>query len=266
MSSNGYLAQIFVSVDAVKIGRLIVNPIEPHEDYLDPVCTYTPEIIRLPSSHYVARKGDTEELNPGLQLGKVIQFSKLRRRFDITTTATELSVICQLANSRMWFKSLLQDDGNRRWLEEVVESGEEVYLITGLHVMADAAVMDQHVMDSSFTLAFQVPVVEAVTAAVGGLPISGDLVNPGVNMSKGKGHSTTRSFIAPGVQVAGVQYRKVRFKWYSSRDLDRSKLQKGSLWLVHGRLRGHDSAVNDVMEVDLSGDDEPEEAESKVET
>lgn len=57
--------------------------------------------------------------------------------------------------------------------------------------------------------------------------------------------------MAAGEQVYAVQYRKVRFKWYSSRDLDRAALEKGSQWVVHGVVRGQ-VGTNDVLEATVS--------------
>ena len=66
------------------------------------------------------------------------------------------------------------------------------------------------------------------------------------------------SFVAEGEQVSAVQYRKVQFKWYLSRDLDRAALEKGSRWKVHSSLRGQEIGTNDVVEAIISSDKDPD--------
>jgi hypothetical protein len=61
--------------------------------------------------------------------------------------------------------------------------------------------------------------------------------------------------VAAGEQIHAVQYRKVRFRWFSSRDLDRATLEKGNRWKVHGSLRGQEVGTNDVLEAAISEDE-----------
>ena len=57
--------------------------------------------------------------------------------------------------------------------------------------------------------------------------------------------------MAADEQIYAVQYRKVRFRWFSSRNLDRAALEKGR-WKVHGSLRGQEVGTNDVLEAAIS--------------
>ena len=62
--------------------------------------------------------------------------------------------------------------------------------------------------------------------------------------------------MAVGEQIYAVQYRKFRFRWFSSRDLDRAALEKGNRWKVHGSLRGQEVGTNDVVEATISDDED----------
>jgi hypothetical protein len=61
--------------------------------------------------------------------------------------------------------------------------------------------------------------------------------------------------VATDEQIYAVQYRKVRFRWFSSRDLERAALEKGKQWKVHGSLRGQEVGTNDVLEAAISEDE-----------
>jgi hypothetical protein len=55
-----------------------------------------------------------------------------------------------------------------------------------------------------------------------------------------------------------VQYRRIRFKWYSSRDLDRASLEKNR-WRMYWGLRGQEVGTNDVVEATMSDDEGSED-------
>jgi len=64
-------------------------------------------------------------------------------------------------------------------------------------------------------------------------------------------------FVAPSEQIIAVQYRKVVFKWYSSRSVDRATLESGSRWIV-GILENREesevqSDCEEVVDVTLKG-------------
>jgi hypothetical protein len=67
--------------------------------------------------------------------------------------------------------------------------------------------------------------------------------------------------VAAGEQVYAVQYRKIRFKWHSSRDLNPATLEKGSRWVVHGGVVRGQVGTNDVLEASVSSGEESEAEE-----
>jgi hypothetical protein len=84
----------------------------------------------------------------------------------------------------------------------------------------------------------------------------GDLANPGLDIHGQRDDGTRRRLVAAGEQIYAVQYCKVRFRWFSSRDLDRAALEKGNRWKVHGSLRGQEVGTNDVLEAAISEDED----------
>jgi hypothetical protein len=108
---------------------------------------------------------------------------------------------------------------------------------------------------TDFQAKVQLPVSEAASAT-GAVVMVGNLADPAVTIQRQGDHGLRKQFVAPGEQVYAVQYRKVKFKWYSSRDLDRAALEKGSRWMVHGTVRGQEVGTNDVVEATISEEED----------
>lgn len=65
-----------------------------------------------------------------------------------------------------------------------------------------------------------------------------------------KGNHDRPLYIFPGELIYAVQYRKLKFAWYRSRDLDSAQLQLGNCWLSLFTERGeYDDEDEDVIEV-----------------
>jgi len=79
----------------------------------------------------------------------------------------------------------------------------------------------------------------------------GDIADPGVAANNIAKQGIQRRFVADGEQICAIQYRKVRFKWFSSRDLDAAMLEKKIRWKSDWNVRGQEPGINDVLEVDL---------------
>lgn len=74
----------------------------------------------------------------------------------------------------------------------------------------------------------QLPAVEVAAAALAIVPSVGSVADPLVEMYRQEDHLVHKQFMPPDEQGYAVQYCKVRFKCYSSRDLDCAAPEKGS--------------------------------------
>ena len=117
--------------------------------------------------------------------------------------------------------------------------------------MLDAQVVEgaADALESSGQLGL--PVTEVALAATGVMVPLGDIADPRVAGNNIKKQGIQRQFVADGEQICAVQYRKVRFKWFSSRDLDAALLEKDTRWKMCWNIRGQEIGTNDVVEVDL---------------
>lgn len=248
MGARDYLAHLFVSTDAVKLGRFVVNPAEPHQDYLDPSCQYEPEVVQRLFSQYAALDDVSKERKSKFELGKIVSSVLLGQKSNVVATKTNTSAVYQLANSRRWFESTLKNERDRQWLNGVIGGGDDIYVIVGYQTMADAGATNDVGQASNISTALQIPGPETAAALAGPVAVIGDLVTPALNVKIGTEGLFRRSFIAPGTQICAIQYRQVHFKWYLRKDLDQASLEKGSRWVVHGRLRGQAKKEEAVVE------------------
>lgn len=247
-------SQYLLARDAVKLGRFVLNKEEPHQDYFDPSLEHPPEIIQSSQLNLFEFRHDDTEAQVSMLLNPVVEVSRGKHNQDHGAIGTAKSTIHQLGNSRFWFRSALQGQETRKWFEEAILEGEDIYLIVGYQIVRDARLNKEQSSSNGYAAKFQAPVAAALTAVGVVLPF-GISADPGVGQSAAESHLAGGSHVAPGEQVSAIQYRKVKFKWYSSRNMDRAQLEKNGRWKMRWEFRGQDSGVNDVIEPQLSDDE-----------
>jgi hypothetical protein len=189
------------------------------------------------------------------EISSLATASRSKGKARLAAVTTDQSTIYQLTNSGRWFKASLKDQNTRRWIEEAIATGEDVYVVVGYQTMIDAVALGETIGSADFQAEVQLPVSEAASAT-GAVVMVGNLADPAVTIQRQGDHGLRKQLVAPGEQVYAVQYRKVKFKWYSSRDLDRAALEKGSRWMVHGTVRGQEVGTNDVVEATISEEED----------
>ena len=207
---------------------------EPHEDYWDPACVVTPEILKKPQLRRLDVQNDVIDRGFTAELSSLASASRSNRNTRLAAVTTEQSTIHQLANSGRWFKASLKDQETQKWIEEVIETGEDVYMVVGYQTMIDKRALGDTTRSKEFQGQVQLPVSEAASVSTDAVVMFDDLADPGLDIQR---HSLRKQFVAASERMYAVQYRKVQFKWYSSRDLNRAALEKGSRWKVHGITR-----------------------------
>lgn len=125
--------------------------------------------------------------------------------------------------------------------------GDDIFVIVGYHTMTDARIIEGVVDAADASAWLQFPVGEVLLAAGVVVPL-GILADPGFEVNNSSQQGVLGRFVAVGEQVCAVQYRKVRFKWFSSRDLDKVSLEKNNRWKVYLNVRGQEIGANDMVE------------------
>lgn len=122
-------------------------------------------------------------------------------------------------------------EATRNWIEDAIDQEDDIFVVIGYHTMLDAHITEGNAAGTKASGRVKMPVTESLAAAGIVIPL-GDVLNPGISGGDQHSQNVQRQFVATGEQVCAVRYRKLRFKWFSSRDLDSASLDKENRWKV----------------------------------
>ena len=250
MPASVLLAQFLLPQAAVSLGRFVTNIDEPHRDFHDPATDTTPYIAEKLQSQYDSTHSSNDQRTFVSELTRFLSssFSK-RAKASIRITSDQVTTY-YLNNTGAWFRDAVQSEQTRKWIERTIDEGEEIYVITGYHTLMNALVAERSrgQRDSSGRLVLP---VSAALAASGIVAPIGDISDPGMTASSEHAEDEHREFIAEGVQICAVQYRKVRHGWFSSKNVEKMKLARDTRWERYDRPRFLQSDGSDMIEVEL---------------
>ncbi|KAJ4286570.1 hypothetical protein N0V88_007992 [Collariella sp. IMI 366227] len=139
------------------------------------------------------------------------------------TVSAERATTYQLTDPVSRFKEAVKEPLTREWFEKQKDNGQnDFFFLIGYHVTVNA-------MHLHFRL--------------------GGFLDPEFEAAIERSRGGTVRFKAPGERVSALEYRKVSFKWLSSKDLDKATLSKVG-----------DEDEKDVVQVELEDDDEREDS------
>jgi hypothetical protein len=254
MSIEGYLAP-----DQVALGRLVLHPASPGQDY----CPYAPvplqdsdvSIRQFESiSQLLSQHGDSRYR---LNLTRLLSGGKTHSSNTADYMLSSKATVYQLLNSGLFFEKLTQDEKTRAWLERFL-SRTDAYLVVGLHTVEGAQVNAASTSVHQHDISARIPATQVAAAA--GVPLGG-AVDIQISAGKTKGTDTTASFVAVGERIVRVEYRKIRFRRFYSRDAGLAFLESGSRWKTYATSRT--SAGPDGVEVSLEESDVSYDVEDK---
>ena len=133
-----------------------------------------------------------------------------------------------LKNSSTWFEKVCGIQATRKWFEKCIGRGRKIYLVVGLRTIFDGRLKIDHTKITSTGGHAQLP-----ADLLAGLPPVGLSVGGGGKVSKDQG--STSEFSAAGERIWALQYRQVKFKWYSSKKMETAALESGSRWQTFDR-------------------------------
>lgn len=253
MVCNILIQQTFLPLESIKLGRFLLNVDHPEQDYLDPACTHTPEIITKTHVSYGGVQVIASDSLVTASLSRLVSAFHSKRNKTFMHVISEKVMTYKLANSGVWFKEVVREEATRKWLEQAIKQGEEVYVVVGYYTMLNAEITEDVATSSTVSVQFDVPVA-ATLAGMGAITPVGNALDTSVGGHQQKGKGVQRQFVASGEQICAIQFRKVRFKWFSSHNLDSAFLQKENRWKVYWDNRGQDVGTDDVVEADLQDD------------
>jgi len=110
--------------------------------------------------------------------------SRSDRKTRLAAVTTEQSMIYQLANSGCWFKDSLKDQETRKWIEEVIGTGEDVYVVVDYQTVIDTRALGDKTRSKEFQGRVQLPMSEAASVSTGAVVMFGDLADPGLDIQR----------------------------------------------------------------------------------
>jgi hypothetical protein len=245
------ICRTFLSLESIRLGRFVRNIDEPQSDFLDADWNVPLDSVIVKSHlRYEEVQQDAQNKSFTAMLTSLVSASRTKCNNTRTQVSTDQVKTYQLTNSGSWFKSTVKSEAVREWIKESIDIGDDIFVIVGYHTMTDARIIEG-VVDAADTSAWlQLPVGEALATAGVVAPL-GNMADLGGGVKNFRQQGVHRRFVAVGEQVCAVQYRKVRFKWFSSRDLDKISLEKNNCWKVYWNVRGQEIGTNNVVEADL---------------
>jgi hypothetical protein len=259
MPQNIFLPQGFLPVNSVKLCSFIANRDNPLDPMHDPEIEIDLEkdVVVSPYSNY----GGNQQAGSGQKLGaslpSLLSASITKTTNGSTTVNTTGAITYQLRNSEPLFKKAIQNRATRLWIEDQSDSDRKHLLfLVGYHAMVDAVIVLGDKNESEVSGQARIAISKALAAAGILLP-DGVFTDPEISAKIEKSRASTIEFVATGERVCAFQYRKVKFRWFSGKDIDRATLSDQS-WHTVKIPRGVSAgaAEGDVIEVELVDDDD----------
>ncbi|KAF8541803.1 hypothetical protein BDD12DRAFT_803398 [Trichophaea hybrida] len=126
---------------------------------------------------------------------------------------------------------MCQTNSARGWLEHAIRirKNRDVYLVVGINTLTDAKVMQIQQQSKTSKGDVEIPIRQIVGTWIGVMGKGGI----GIGGCRTFDCRKAAEFVVPGQQVYAVQYRRVEFVWYSSRDINKAFLEDGNCWKVY---------------------------------
>ncbi|KAF7165777.1 hypothetical protein CNMCM5623_009856 [Aspergillus felis] len=245
--------QIFLSPSAIKLGRLVTSVDEPHQNYYDP----SPEkdfgvIVKVEDCYdYADTLGRHRSFMSDLTAFLSSTVSS-RTKTSIRITADQVKTY-YLDNNGQWFREVVRLVEVRKWITRTIDEGEDIYIVVGYHTASDAHVIEKSMQQKTVDGKVAMPISDILGASGVVVPYA-DLTDPGLAGSSGRAEERYRQFVARGEQIIAVQYRKIRFKFLSSKNVDNALLGNEIRWERYDRPRYHQSQGEDLVEITLEDD------------
>jgi hypothetical protein len=254
MRASVLLPQVFLPHSAIKLGRFVTNIDEPHREYHDPSPCKSFSVIAKVETRYDSTDVLEGHRNFASELTTFLSSSiSSRTKTSIHITTDQLKTY-YLDNAGLWFRDVVRFEDVRKWIERTIDEGEDIYIVVGYHTALDARIVERFQEQKGLDGKLAMPLPTAL-AASGVVVPCGDIVDPGLVGSRGRAETQQRQFVAQGEQVIAVQYRKVHFRFFFSKNVDKATLAKEARWVRYDRPRYLQSDGEEMVEISLEDDD-----------
>ena len=273
MSLTSLLLNRPIPRESIELGRLVLDPKYPDQDFCQPSFPAGPSDQSLDATNPI-----TPSFNLDVTTQRVENFHEVLQRtqgtrlelslfnllsvapstptsFSTTVTATQC-VTQHLRNASTYFSAACQQTSVRTWLDkESRRPSSTVYLVCGIKILVDAQVDLERHRETNFGVTASLPATVIASAAGVPAPIPLDsALDISGSVSLAKQSIEKVGYTAIGEQVFAVQYRKIRFSWFSTQKVDKAYLEKGTRWKSYltvraGQVEGY---ANDGVDAEVA--------------
>jgi hypothetical protein len=249
--------QFFGPARSHLLGRLVTSVDHPHQDYHDPAYNHPPNPSVDTREQYRGTIPKTRSPGFTSAFTSLISTSLEKHAKRRVRISADFVKTYTLENSSKRFEEATSSDDTRCWLERAIDQGDDLYFIVGFTTVTKARITYEFTGSGEYRgqaslpagLSLNVATVQAAT---------GDLTGSQADSSHGSEAGVVEQFIVPGEQICAIQYRKIRHRWLSSKNIDKATLAKEPRWFAGDRLRDEEEGVEDILEVDTEDLDLPE--------
>lgn len=234
-------------MNSVALGRLVIDTSTPWQDFC-PITTKPSAaeigIVTQPRLAEIFERTKGSKIHDSLC--KVFS-SLLRIEIAVEGLSSAQEKTYYLLNSGVYFSTLCEEPDARKWFETTIKHGWKVYMVVGIHTV-------HHPSDHA-------PNLEQLDDAGSSV----QQAEQDVGLTVGAESHDGRPAASREVIIA-VQYRKVEFKWFSSRKMETAFLEVGrNRWKVFAisSRADWDEGEDDVVEADLQDEIEAEDIEEE---
>lgn len=236
---------------SVQIGWLVTDPKNPHNDH-SPYELPPPEDSIIISEQEGIFEHNRSTYSSRIQgmLTKFLSLSASNGNSNAAQLVAGRGRRYMLENSGKYFRSLLQTEPGatetKKWMEEaILNQGEDVFLVIGLATVRDGNLERYTESNSRITGEATVPLAGAVGGAAQVV-----VGNVSASVSHNREDGNRVRFTGVGEQVYAVEYRKVKFRFLRSKEIDKGTLESGTRWEMFWTMRGSQND-EDVLEAEL---------------
>ena len=217
--------------DEVKIGSFLVNPGDPTQDYIVPQEKdpgLKPSILRVDVTDFTNTIRDAGNKEVEALLTSYFSITIDRAKSKSLELSSTKAATYLMRNSGYWFEQACELAPIRRWVEWVNRRGLKIYLLVGLRTIFDGRFRLEHTAATGTGGQVKVP-----TDILVGLPPMGLDVGGGGKVFKDQ--AALSEFNAAGERIWALQYRQIKFKWYSTKKMENAALESRTRWVTFNR-------------------------------
>lgn len=240
---------ILIPVESIKLGRFLTNVAHPDQDYHDPTYSSAPVPATSAKTQYDGISQESRDSKFSSALTSLLSVGLSKRAKSKIRIETKLVRTYTLRNSTQWFEEAVSSEATRHWFEREIDRGNDIYFIVGFHTVTDAQIIHESATANERTGQLGLPIGLALNAA-GVIAPMGDLADPQLGVHRGSVKGAIEQYKTHGDYICGFQYRKVRHRWLSSRNIDNAMLANTPRWSAWDQWRDEEEGIEDILEVE----------------